>query len=64
MYLPPWESAFHICYIYPHGPPLASAVTVTWPAEVLAFGRAVSDTFHSAYITHFFDKATFLVNCL
>ncbi len=43
---------------------LVSAVTVTWPAEVLAFGRAVSDTFHSAYVTHFFDKATFLVNCL
>ena len=43
---------------------LASAVTVTWPAEVLAFGRAISDTFHSAYVTHFFDKATFLVNCL
>ena len=43
---------------------LASAVTVAWPAEVLAFGRAISDTFHSAYVTHFFDKATFLVNCL
>ena len=43
---------------------LASAVSITWPAEVLAFGRAVSDTFHSAYVSHFFDKATFLVNCL
>ena len=43
---------------------LASAVSITWPAEVLAFGHAVSDTFHSAYVSHFFDKATFLVNCL
>ena len=43
---------------------LGSAVTVTWTAEVLAFGHAVSDTFHSAYLTNFFDKATFLVNCL
>ena len=43
---------------------LASAISITWPEEVFAFGRAVSDTFHSAYATHFFDKATFLVNCL
>ena len=43
---------------------LASAVSIIWPAEVLAFGHAVSDTFHSAYVAHFFDKATFLVNCL
>mgnify|MGYP004261252399 CR=1 FL=1 len=43
---------------------LASAVSVIWPREVLAFGHTVSNTFHSAYVTHFFDKATFLVNCL
>ena len=43
---------------------MASAVSIIWPAEVLAFGHAFSDTFHSAYVTHFFDKATFLVNCL
>ena len=43
---------------------LASAVFITWSAEVLAFGHAVSGTFHSAYVSHFFDKATFLVNCL
>ena len=43
---------------------LASAVAITWPAEILAFGHAVSNTFYSAYVTHFFDKATFLVNCL
>ena len=43
---------------------MASAVSIIWPAEVLAFGHAVSNTFHSAYVTHFFDKATFLVNCL
>ena len=43
---------------------LSYIASVTWSAEVLAFGRAISDTFHSAYVAHFFDKATFLVNCL
>ena len=43
---------------------LSSTASVTWSAEVLAFCRAVSDTFHGAYVAHFFDKATFLVNCL
>ena len=43
---------------------LASAITITWSGEVLALGRAVSKTIHNAYAAHFFDKATFLVNCL
>ena len=41
-----------------------AAAAAVWPAEVLAIGRAVTDTFHDAYVSHFFDKATFLVNCL
>ena len=43
---------------------LATFASVTSLAEALAFGRAVSDNFHGAYVIHFFDNATFLVNCL
>ena len=34
------------------------------PAEVLALSDMVAITFHNAYIGHFIDKTTFLVNCL
>jgi len=30
----------------------------------VALGYAFFDNFHSAYTGHFFDKVTFLVNCL
>lgn len=43
---------------------LLSAAAVVWPAQASAFGRAVGGGFHNAYVSHFFDKATFLVNCL
>ena len=43
---------------------LATVASVSSLSDVLALGHAVSDTFHGAYVIHFFDKATFLVNCL
>ncbi len=43
---------------------LSYAASVSWSTETVALGQAISDTFHDAYVAHFFDKATFLVNCL
>ncbi|MEK9722537.1 MAG: hypothetical protein VW405_03500 [Rhodospirillaceae bacterium] len=43
---------------------LLAGTAIFWPAEVLAVGRAVGNSLHSAYLGHFLDKATFLVNCL
>ncbi len=43
---------------------LLASTAIIWPRDVLAGGRVVLDTFHNAYVGHFIDKATFLVNCL
>ena len=43
---------------------LACAALIIWPEEVLAFSNAVFETFFNSYVTNFFVKATFLVNCL